>query len=132
MPGRRHRRRWGHARQGVWFLEPTLLLLLHYGPAHGYTMIEQLVRFGQEDVDPSIVYRALRDMDDKGWVTSSWDTDRAQGPPRRVYCLTGLGDEVLSAYMQDLRQTRGQIGDLVDAYDRHMQEGEGEHHESAK
>jgi hypothetical protein len=34
--------------------------------------------------------------------------------------------------MQDLRQTRGQIGDLVDAYDRHMQEGEGEHHESAK
>jgi PadR family transcriptional regulator PadR len=128
MPGRRHRRRGGRARGGVWFLEPVLLLLLHHGPAHGYTMIERLGEFGLEGLHPSVAYRALRDMDEKDWVTSSWDVDETQGPPRRVYRLTALGDEVLGAYMQDLRQAHEQIGDLMDAYHRHMEEGKGEHH----
>jgi DNA-binding PadR family transcriptional regulator len=112
----------------VWFLEPVLLLLLHQGPAHGYTLIEQLGEFGLEGLHPSVVYRALRDMDEKEWVTSSWEVDETQGPPRRVYRLAAQGDEVLGAYMQDLRQTHEQIGDLMDIYDRHMKEGEGEHH----
>ena len=73
-------------------------------------------------------HRALRDMDEKDWVTSSWDLDETQGPPRRVYCLTAQGDEVLGSYMQDLRETHAQIGDLMDAYSRHMEEGQGEHH----
>jgi DNA-binding PadR family transcriptional regulator len=67
-------------------------------------------------------------MDEKEWVISSWDVDGTQGPPRRVYRLTAQGDEVLGAYMQDLRQTHKQIGDLMDAYNRHLAKGEGEHH----
>ena len=128
MPGRRRGRRWGRSRGGVWFLEPVLLLLLHQSSAHGYTLIEQLGGFGLEGIDPSVVYRALRDMDEKAWVTSSWDVDETQGPPRRVYRLVAQGDEVLRAYMQDLRQTHQQISDLMDSYDRHMKEGKGEHH----
>ena len=128
MPGRRRRRRWGRSRGGAWFLEPVLLLLLHQGLAHGYTLIEQLGGFGLEGVDPSVVYRALRDMDGKEWVTSNWDVDETQGPPRRVYHLSAQGDEVLGAYMRDLRQTHQQIGDLMDIYDRHMKEGKGEYH----
>ena len=128
MPRRRHRWRGGHTQQGVWFLEPTLLLLLHQGSAHGYTLIERLRAFGLQDLHPSVVYRALRDMDEQGLVTSSWETDETQGPPRRVYCLTALGDEALKAYMQEMQQTHAQIGDLMAAYDRHMKEGQGEHH----
>ena len=128
MPGRRQRRRWGQSRQGAWFLEPTLLLLLHHHPAHGYTLIEQLGEFGLEDPHPRVVYRMLRDMEANGWVTSTWDTERTQGPPRRVYRLAALGDEMLSTCIRYLRQTREQIDDLVDAYGRHMEEGEGEHH----
>jgi DNA-binding PadR family transcriptional regulator len=105
-----------------------MLLLLHHGPAHGYTLIDRLGEFGLEDLHPSVVYRALRDIDEKGWVTSSWDADGAQGPPRRVYDLTASGDKVLEAYMQDLRQTHEQIGNLMAAYTRHIAEGEGEHH----
>jgi DNA-binding PadR family transcriptional regulator len=112
----------------VWFLEPVLLLLLHHGPAHGYTLIEQLGEFGLEGLHPSVAYRALRSMDEKGWVTSGWDVDETQGPPRRVYRLTALGDEAPGAYMQDLRRAHEQIGDLMDIYDRHMKEGQGEHH----
>lgn len=105
-----------------------ILLLLHHGPAHGYTLIDQLKRFGLDGLHPSVVYRTLRDMDDKGWVASSWNTDRTQGPPRRVYHLTAPGDEMLGEYMQDLRQTYQRIGDLIDNYDQHIEEGKGEHH----
>jgi DNA-binding PadR family transcriptional regulator len=108
--------------------EPALLLLLHYGPAHGYTLLEQLREFSLGDLNPSMVYRALRDMEEKGWVTSTWDDEQAQGPPRRVYRLTALGDEVLSWHTQELQEARGMIDHLLGAYARHMEEGEGEHH----
>ena len=61
MRGRGRRQRWqqGHSRRAVRFLEPTLLLVLHHGPAHGYTLIGQLREFGLDDIDPSAVYRSL-------------------------------------------------------------------------
>jgi PadR family transcriptional regulator PadR len=105
-----------------------LLLLLHYGQAHGYTLIEQLDEYGLADMDPSAVYRALRGMEERGWVISFWDGEQTQGPPRRVYRLTALGDEVLEWWTQDMRETRDMIDHLLGAYNRHMKEGEGEHH----
>jgi len=121
-------RRRGASRRAVRFAEPTLLLLLHYGPAHGYTLIEQLSEYGLADLDPSAVYRALRDMEERGWVGSSWEEEQTRGPPRRVYRLTTLGDEVLDWWTQDLLDTRNMIDHLLGAYSRHMEEGEGEHH----
>lgn len=128
MPGRRARHRWGQSGRGTWFLEPTILLLLHHHPAHGYTLVDQLAQFGMEDPHPRVVYRMLRDMEENGWVTSTWDTEGAQGPPRRVYRLTALGDQMLNACMQSMRQTREQIDELMGAYCQHMREGEGEYH----
>ena len=107
---------------------PGLLLILHQGPAHGYTLIEQLREFGLTDIDPSAIYRALRDMESEGWVISSWDEEQTQGPPRRVYHLTALGDEVLRWLTQDLRGTRTMIDHLLSTYHRHMEEGQGEYH----
>ena len=127
--GRRQRGRWRAAsRRPVRFLEPALLLLLHHGPAHGYTLIDQLAEFNLSDVDPSAVYRVLRDMEGRGWVTSSWEEEETQGPPRRVYRLTAQGDEMLGWWIEDLQETSGMIDDLLEAYTRHMQEGRGEHH----
>lgn len=131
MPGRgqRHGWRWrGATRRAVRLVEPTLLLLLHHGPAHGYPLIEQLDKYGLADIDPSAVYRALRDMEERGWVSSSWEDKQTQGPPRRVYHLTALGDDMLNWWTQDLQETRDMIDHLVVAYRRHMQEGKGEHH----
>lgn len=128
MRGRRKRCRWGQSSGGVRFLEPAILLLLHHNPAHGYTLVDQLEGFGLEDPHPRVVYRVLRDMEENGWVTSTWDAEETQGPPRRVYRLTALGDEMLSMCIQYLQQTRQQIDDLVRAYSQHMKEGEGEHH----
>lgn len=125
--GRRWRQR-GCSRRAVRFLEPTLLLLLHHSPAHGYTLMEELSEFGLGDVNPSVVYRTLRDMEERNWVTSTWDEEQTQGPPRRVYRLAALGDEVLAWWTNDLEETRGLIDHFLGAYRSHMKEGEGEHH----
>jgi PadR family transcriptional regulator PadR len=127
--GRGHGRRWrGASRWAVRFVEPTLLLLLHYGPAHGYTLIEQLHEHGLGDMDPSAVYRALREMEAQGWVVSTWDEEGSQGPPRRVYHLTALGDEMLGRSAQDLQVTRQTIDHILGRYARHMEEDEGDYH----
>jgi PadR family transcriptional regulator PadR len=127
MGGRRRMRRRG-GRRGTGILEPALLLLLHHGPAHGYTLLEQLGDYGLGDLNSSIVYRALRDMEARGWVRSSWDTEQSQGPPRRIYYLTSLGDEVLGGHIDDLQRARGDIDNILGAYARHMDEGEGDYH----
>ena len=126
MPGRGRGR--GRYRRVARMLEPSLLLLLHHGPAHGYTLLERLGEFGLEGLNPSVAYRVLRDMEARGWVTSTWDEETTQGPPRRVYRLTALGDEVLGLSVQDLRDTRAIIDHLLGVYSQHMEEGEGEYH----
>jgi len=123
--GRRKRRR---GRRAARMLEPALLLLLHHGSAHGYTLLDRLSEFGLGDVNHSVIYRVLRNMEEKEWVTSTWEEEQTKGPPRRVYSLTALGDEMLNRWTQDLQETRGMIGQILDAYSQHMEEGEGDYH----
>ncbi len=129
MPSsRRGRRRREGSRRRVRLLEPALLLLLHHGPSHAYVLLERLGEFGVEAMDASIVYRALRDMEGRGWVQSTWDEVDTQGPPRRVYRLTSEGDQALAQYTDLLAETRSHIEQLLGAYRQHMREGQGDHH----
>jgi PadR family transcriptional regulator, regulatory protein PadR len=112
----------------VRMLEPILLLLLHRGPAHGYTLTEQLEEFGLEEMNPSMIYRALRDMEENAWIVSTWDAEQAQGPPRRVYRLTESGNQVLNLYTLELKKTRESIDYFLDSYTHHMKHGVGEYH----
>lgn len=113
--GRRHRR-------GARIIEPVLLLLLHQGLSHGYALLDQLREYGLGHVDPSAVYRALREMEDREWVTSTWDEEKTQGPPRRVYQITQQGDEALAHWIKDLEQTRAHIDRVLEDYGTHMAE----------
>ena len=109
-------------------LEPALLLLLHQRPAHGYALLKQLGQFGLRKLNPSAVYRALREMEALGWVTSTWDEKQTQGPPRRMYSLSAQGDEMLGWYTQNLQQTHDVISHILDSCSQHMEQGEGEYH----
>ena len=120
--------RGGRQRRGRNLLRPSLLLLMHEGPAHGYDLMERLKDFGISGIDPSMIYRALRDMEDDGLVTSVWDEKETQGPPRRVYSLSGIGDEALKTYLEDLRRIRDRINNLIDQYDNHMRDSKGDVH----
>ncbi len=110
-------------------MEPCLLLLLHRSSSHGYSLQDELKEFGfaEAPVDPSVVYRALREMEEQGLLTSTWDTE-GSGPPRRVYRLTAQGNQYLAQWVADLRETDRVLHDFFAAYDKHMLEGEGAHH----
>jgi len=106
-------------------LEPALLLLMQHGPAHGYTLLNQIEEFGFRNIDPSLVYRAMRQMEVQGLVTSAWDDTETQGPPRRVYHLTSSGNDVLDKYIGELKGTRGMIDRILDAYNKHTSGSKG-------
>lgn len=80
-------------------------------------MLPELERFGfnLERLDPSVVYRMLREMETRGWVDSHWSED-SQGPRRRVYAITVQGKEHLAAWMDDLRATRDEIDKLLESF----------------
>jgi PadR family transcriptional regulator PadR len=122
-PGRRWRggRRRGRRRRMMGFLQPCLLMMLHRGDSHGYQMLNDLGEFGldPEAHDPSMIYRALRDMEDMGWVTS-YEGEESQGPQRRMYHLTEEGDGHLSIWIEDLRRAKREIDLLLQAYEAHV------------
>lgn len=101
------------------FLQPCLLLMLRAGEAHGYALLPELERFGfnLDRLDPSVVYRMLRGMEQTGWVTSRWSED-SQGPRRRVYAITEAGEQHLLAWIEDLRATRDGIDKLLEMFAR--------------
>lgn len=111
---RRGRRR----RRVMSFLQPCLLLLLREGEAHGYALASELDRFGfdPERLDPSLVYRALREMEQVAWIDSRWE-DESQGPRRRVYRLAEAGLDQLSTWIEELRRTRDEIERLLTAFE---------------
>ena len=123
MPGGQGRGRGRRRRQRVMrFLQPCLLLILTRGEAHGYSLIDELAEFGfnPERLDPSLVYRALREMEIDGWISSRWDDD-SQGPRRRFYQTLPEGETFLAEWISDLRCTRDEIDRLLAAYARELQ-----------
>jgi DNA-binding PadR family transcriptional regulator len=101
------------------FLQPCLLLMLHRGDAHGYNLLNGLDEFGlnPEAHDPSMIYRALREMETVGWVTS-YEGQESRGPQRRVYHLTPEGQRHLEIWVEDLRRAKREIELLIEAYER--------------
>jgi PadR family transcriptional regulator, regulatory protein PadR len=104
------------------FLEPCLLLLLHSHQAHGYELLDGLIPFGfgENPADLSTVYRVLRDLEDRGFAVSSWDTSNV-GPARRQYSLTEDGDRYLARWVDELRETDQALHTFMDRYDTHME-----------
>lgn len=107
------------------FLQPCLLLLLQKDEGHGYGLLGELERFGfhPERVDSTLVYRALREMEEAQLVESRWD-EESQGPRRRVYSILPEGRENLSLWMEELRRSRDDIDRLIKEYESQVEEGE--------
>ncbi|MTI83789.1 MAG: PadR family transcriptional regulator [Firmicutes bacterium] len=99
------------------FLQPCLLLLLHRRSTHGYDLIQNLGEFGfsSGETDPGTVYRHLRKMEEEKLVTSAWDTDQG-GPAKRLYQITGEGEEILHAWAVTLNGNKQRIEDFLVKY----------------
>jgi DNA-binding PadR family transcriptional regulator len=108
----------GGGRRKMFFLESCLLVLLHREASYGYSLMDGLKEFGfqTDEMDISILYRALRDLEGAGMVTSSWGED-SLGPQRRIYTITPQGESNLAEWIQALRERRKEIESLEAAYE---------------
>jgi len=86
------------------WLEPAVLLtVLVELNLYGYRLMDQLARLGFEAINPGTLYRTLRRLEHNGALTSHWETT-GDGPARRVYSLTQVGEAYLDWYIEALKQ----------------------------
>lgn len=112
-------RRWmgGHSLMDVRLVEPALLAFLKEQPSHGYGLLEKLDQLGLGSIQPSVIYRILRDYEEIGLVESGWDASETQGPPRRVYGITEAGLSALDRAQGSLKETVDRINNLLKIID---------------
>ena len=84
-------------------LATSLLAFLKGCNAYGYQLSQQLSDSGLPQSDSGTVYRALRQLEDSGFVSSFWDTSD-QGPARRMYSLTSAGELFLRTWIDALNR----------------------------
>ncbi len=97
------------------FLLPAILLLLSEEPRHGYGLAKGVHALQIGRVDRPSVYRALAQLEADGLVGSAATVPRAaQG--RRVYSLTGLGEQALRRWMGVIKQERDGLDRVLRRY----------------
>ena len=72
-------------------------------PMYGYSLVSALSESGIA-VEANTLYPLLRRLESQGMLESKWETDN--GPkPRKYYCITKLGNEVLTVMKNQWEQT---------------------------
>lgn len=101
------------------FVRPFVLLLLAEEPSHGYKLAQSLKEFSPKglNVEPSILYRILKQMESEGLATSSLN-DSGTGPARKVYELTSEGREALDLWASSLDDTARMLDSFRERYER--------------
>jgi transcriptional regulator len=86
-------------------LDVLILKTLSWGPAHGYA-ISRWIRDSSADdlqIEEGALYPALRRLEERGWVESSWETTDT-GRDARVYTLTDAGRRAVRAELEAWRR----------------------------
>ena len=97
------------------FVRPAIMTVLAGGELHGYRIAERVaaspVLRGVRP-DPTGVYRTLRAMEKRGFVSASWSLSE-RGPARRVYRLTAAGRGCLRRWAATLAGYHQAVGGLL-------------------
>jgi PadR family transcriptional regulator PadR len=85
------------------WLVPVCLLILRDWSSYGYDLMKSLAAFGFATLNAGSLYRVLRQMEKDGMISSTWDTSQ-EGPARRVYAITAVGEAYLKLWADALQQ----------------------------
>ncbi len=97
-------------------LSTSLLAFLKGCSAYGYQLSQQLSEAGLPQSDSGTVYRALRQLEGSGFVSSFWDTSD-QGPARRMYSLTAAGELFLRTWIEALNRYQEVLAGALARFD---------------
>jgi PadR family transcriptional regulator PadR len=77
-------------------LDMLILKALSLGPLHGYGVIQRIRQMSGEmlDVEQGSLYPALYRIEQKGWLSSKWETNET-GRNAKFYTLTRAGRKQL-------------------------------------
>ncbi len=96
-------------------VHPVILMILAKGPLHGYGIVQEASRtpiLAGERPDRTGVYRALRSLEQRGFVASWWELSES-GPARKSYRLTAEGQECFARWIETLGNYHRALGRLV-------------------
>lgn len=85
------------------YLQACLLLLIAERPDYGYDLGTRINCFGFSEPDAAATYRALRALERRGEVISTWEPS-SSGPARRIYSVTNAGQRALVAQGHEMRR----------------------------
>ena len=96
-------------------VEPLLLFIIGELPIHGYEIARELERRseGYFDLTTSTLYSALRRLESKGLVSSSWQYIAKQ--KRRCYELTEKGRQILAEELAQWEKFLGATDRVIDS-----------------
>jgi len=97
------------------YLTAWLLVMLKEQNLHGYEILKELRTKFDVMSDASTVYRALRQLETEGYISSWWDPN-GQGPPRRIYTITIEGQQALMQWSVTLEQYRSKMNAFFTMY----------------
>jgi len=97
------------------YLMAWLLVMLKGYNLHGYEIMKELKERFDVISDPGTVYRALRQLERDGYISSWWDA-KEQGPARRVYTLTDAGNDALKLWSSALEAYRSNLDAFFNLY----------------
>lgn len=78
-------------------LEGCILKIISTGETYGYAIVEQLRLYGFEEMTEGTVYPLLLRIEKNEWV-SHQKRPSPQGPMRKYYTLTALGEKALTDF----------------------------------
>ena len=99
------------------YLMAWLLAMLAEKNLHGYEITKELNEKFEVITDAGTVYRALRQLERDGCISSWWNPTE-QGPPRRLYALTTHGNAALQRWNEALEQYRANLETFFALYQR--------------
>ena len=97
------------------WMTPVILLLLRQWSSYGYDLMERMAAFGFAAMNPGSLYRALRQLEKDGMVSSAWDTS-GQGPARRMYSITEAGEAYLKLWASGIEHYRTMMNSFFRLY----------------
>lgn len=98
------------------YLMAWLLVMLADKSLHGYEIAKELNEKFEVITDAGSVYRALRQLERDGYISSWWNPS-GHGPARRFYALTQTGDAALRLWSVALDQYRSNLETFFALYD---------------
>ncbi|MFC1984162.1 PadR family transcriptional regulator [Chloroflexota bacterium] len=104
-------------------IEPFILLWLAHKPDYGYNLARMAaaVGFRRPAEDPSVLYKVLCVMEKRGFLASTWSTDKG-GPRRRIYKLTPSGEAYLHERAADLARQEQRLAVFAESYGQRFPE----------